>query len=210
MICHIWWRNWILLHFLFSNSDFSSPCLTLPRNSVSRALWGIAREGEAELRGPGSWHPLETFLSIDSWFIETWVGLLPVEKRTRLCLSCQEVHDKLKVNASLCLSSMAERLSLGGSRGMEGMWIFKVILLIQFSLIIIFCCCNEPLRSSIFLKFIFNEKSQASSLRAHSKTPVRLLKGCLSKFQCWWMKHYNDVRTYLTTIWYAWFIYKAS
>lgn len=108
-----------------------------------------------------------------------------MEKRTRLYLSCQEVHDKLKVNASLYLSSMAERLSLGGSRGMEGMWIFKVILLIQFSLIIIFCCCKEPLRSSIFLKFIFNEKSQASSLRANIKTPVRLLKGCLSKFQCW-------------------------
>ena len=152
------------------------PHLTLPRNSVLRTLWGIACEGEAEVRGPGSWHPPETFLSGDLWFIETWVGLLPVEKRTRSCFSCQEVHDKLKVNAWLYLSSTAGRLSLGGSRGMEGMWIFKVILLIQFSLIIIFSCCKEPLRSFIFLTFIFKEKKQASSLSAYRKPQVKLLK----------------------------------
>lgn len=115
--------------------------------------------------------PVGDFLSVDLWFIETWVGLLPVEKRTRYVSLDRKYTEKLKeiLNASLYLSSTAGKLSLGGSRGMEGMWIFKVI----FAYMIFSNNCTlllkELLRSFIFLKFIFNEKNKASSLIAHSK-----------------------------------------
>ena len=54
----------------------------------------------------------------------------------------------------------------------------------NYSYLITFGRAAKSVKYSIY-DTIFNEKSQASSLRAHSKTPVRLLKGCLSKFQCW-------------------------